>query len=741
MRESFRRGMLVALAVLGTAASVHGQKSNTGGPTSADPHVLSASFGPPGMPRVLYAPSNGDDATFRANLAAAIGGVVDFFNASTGTPSAALLDQYDVVYTWANLAYSDAVLMGDRLAGYVDRGGRVILGAFCTYTSGNSLDGRIMDPAFSPVTSPLGTNLFLESAFGDGGRTCSHNCVDAYTAYYRDELVLQGLGEVDSSFADGEIAVAFRPDKRVWYFNGFTPLDITGDWPAMVRNIIDCGVYQRALVFDDTNNSTARLAAAEVGFAVRVETTGAAFSTQLLTGNYDVAIVESSLNFMPAAIPTAVNTFVANGGRAFLAFWDLDGDAHDPAISQGFRAAFDVSTATTFDMAMEVFPWISDHPHWRNPEFASGLTVDNQTLLDNGDRLVPVPGAYAVGGFVASQTLGQAAILVGNESRTIVNGFMFDNMDPVARVNVARNQMRFLFARSSVLVLESGANHELAARAAERNGLDTTVAISGAEFAVELERSDWDLVVVETPCCSLSSAAETAIVNYINDGGRVVLSYWDLDASATLRPAFGITTTTSISTPMMVRRWTAAHPIFNSPNPVGATIGLSGEDDFFDNGDRMGVAGGAQALAGFTASPTAGEAAIILANSGRTFANGFDYDSMDLCVTLDLIENQIAFLGGGGVPQFKRGDCNTDGNVDVSDPAFLLNFLFVSGPQPGCRDACDLNDDGGVDISDAAYALNYLFVIGSPVPPAPGTSCGVDPTADPLGCASYGACP
>ena len=70
----------------------------------------------------------------------------------------------------------------------------------------------------------------------------------------------------------------------------------------------------------------------------------------------------------------------------------------------------------------------------------------------------------------------------------------------------------------------------------------------------------------------------------------------------------------------------------------------------------------------------------------------------------------------------------------------LLDFVFFAGPM-GCDDAGDGNDDGQIDIADPIYLLNWSF-FGGPAPPVPGPfSCGGDPTADALNCATYPACP
>lgn len=82
--------------------------------------------------------------------------------------------------------------------------------------------------------------------------------------------------------------------------------------------------------------------------------------------------------------------------------------------------------------------------------------------------------------------------------------------------------------------------------------------------------------------------------------------------------------------------------------------------------------------------------------------------------------------------RFIRGDCNGDSELDVSDAIEGLSRLFVSG-LPRCRVACDTNDDGSFDVSDVVRTLGFLFST-TPPPAAPYPDCGLDPTADSLGC-------
>jgi hypothetical protein len=62
----------------------------------------------------------------------------------------------------------------------------------------------------------------------------------------------------------------------------------------------------------------------------------------------------------------------------------------------------------------------------------------------------------------------------------------------------------------------------------------------------------------------------------------------------------------------------------------------------------------------------------------------------------------------------QRGDVTADGVIDASDLVYLLNYLFIHGPEPIPLEAGDANCDGIVDASDVVYLLNYLFIKGPP---------------------------
>ena len=89
-------------------------------------------------------------------------------------------------------------------------------------------------------------------------------------------------------------------------------------------------------------------------------------------------------------------------------------------------------------------------------------------------------------------------------------------------------------------------------------------------------------------------------------------------------------------------------------------------------------------------------------------------------------------------PVFRRGDCNLDETINVSDPSALVTALFLETswkPDLICADGCDINDDGRLDLSDILTLLFYVFNVREITVPQPGPfELGRDPTEDKLGC-------
>lgn len=195
------------------------------------------------------------------------------------------------------------------------------------------------------------------------------------------------------------------------------------------------------------------------------------------------------------------------------------------------------------------------------------------------------------------------------------------------------------------------------AQGAGFGGVDLTPLLTSIGFTVTFEdgtndldvlipSAAWDLVILQVHSSVLLPAEITAIQTYLTGGGKLIMSYWNLDAEPGLQASLGISSTIDFFAPLPITVWDAANPIFNNPNVV---TGLAVIDDNAgdDNGDRMEPAADGTAVAGFVAVDTPNEAAIIIGNGGQSIYHGFAGADVDLTSFLNLIENEaeVFFLG------------------------------------------------------------------------------------------------
>jgi aminopeptidase N len=61
-----------------------------------------------------------------------------------------------------------------------------------------------------------------------------------------------------------------------------------------------------------------------------------------------------------------------------------------------------------------------------------------------------------------------------------------------------------------------------------------------------------------------------------------------------------------------------------------------------------------------------------------------------------------------------RGDINHDGETNVIDVTYLINYLFMGGPEPIPLESGDVNCNGVLNIIDVVYLINYIFIDGPP---------------------------
>lgn len=95
-------------------------------------------------------------------------------------------------------------------------------------------------------------------------------------------------------------------------------------------------------------------------------------------------------------------------------------------------------------------------------------------------------------------------------------------------------------------------------------------------------------------------------------------------------------------------------------------------------------------------------------------------------------------------PQFRRGDANSSGIVDISDAVAILDGVYLGGDAIRCREAADADHNAEVDLTDALVIIEVLFAGNEGVAGVHWNECALDPdpvgSAGDLGCAFYDAC-
>ncbi len=147
----------------------------------------------------------------------------------------------------------------------------------------------------------------------------------------------------------------------------------------------------------------------------------------------------------------------------------------------------------------------------------------------------------------------------------------------------------------------------------------------------------------------------TELDDYVRSGGRLVLSTFDIDGSnsppTTLWDTLGVRWVSDMQQPEPVYRWIPSHPIFTFPDTVGdLTSYLQG---YSDNGDHVAATTGT-AIGGFTNSPVADSAGIVVGNAYQTVLFSFMLDEFrsdqnrdGKLDAVELWENAIVYVAKG----------------------------------------------------------------------------------------------
>lgn len=177
-------------------------------------------------------------------------------------------------------------------------------------------------------------------------------------------------------------------------------------------------------------------------------------------------------------------------------------------------------------------------------------------------------------------------------------------------------------AAQNILVYDENSNHHAAQEALSNLSLPFTLT-GEADFTSTLAGGTWDLVVMDMPSSEPNGAWQSALVAHINAGGAAIHTHWDSGSLDGLPAAFQLTAGGEHET-IAFYSWIGA-PLFTTPQAIPSTFDVF-SDEWGTNGFYLEPAAGATANAGFTVSPTANQAAIVVGYGGRTIFNGFLFD-------------------------------------------------------------------------------------------------------------------
>lgn len=203
----------------------------------------------------------------------------------------------------------------------------------------------------------------------------------------------------------------------------------------------------------------------------------------------------------------------------------------------------------------------------------------------------------------------------------------------------------------SVLVFSDDAVHGWAVAAAAGMGWNVTSA-NQTTFNTLLAQGGWSAIAVDAPSRIPRTGGVvdwSPLTNAILcDGACVVFSTPDLravgPAGSMLLYAFGVSAGSNLTDVRSIRAWDADHAVFHTPNAI--SLPISAVANLWPlAGTRIQPNAGATAVAGFTASPAFGEAAIVIGASGRTIINAQLLDDItDAATAVGLWQNQLSYV-------------------------------------------------------------------------------------------------
>ena len=371
---------------------------------------------------------------------------------------------------------------------------------------------------------------------------------------------------------------------------------------------------------------------------------------------YDVlVIVWPDLNYTTAEY-LAVEEWV-NGGGSILVLGDrtglLGGGPGNTYINMMLQN-FDMSLGTT-DVMNNVLVNPGTHV---TLESCISLSIGLRNYLSVIGDAVTI---WSDGGnsVVAGQEFGQGRAILSADMNIFDNEYIHEAYN----VRFALNALNWLTANDAEILVFTTFNSYMGYKdavslALNDLGVPYQLFITSEYVDDFLDSKSWGLLIVNEVNHALSTGELDELYAYVDAGGKLLMSYYDMDAADThpLWSKLGMEYSSTLSGEPSMYVWDTTHPIFTQPNDHSEANYSSGAY-FADDGDTVTVLDGFTALAGSTASVQDGNAVIVASSTRQTLYNSYlidacrgDEDDSTYMDSQELWENQIVFMTTPPVP-------------------------------------------------------------------------------------------
>ncbi len=369
---------------------------------------------------------------------------------------------------------------------------------------------------------------------------------------------------------------------------------------------------------------------------------------------YDMMIIEwPDLNFTETE-KTVMEDWISNGGSLIL-LGDRSGllgpNRGDLAINYlltkfGMQLsddnALDFVSATPADEHLTL-------------EGCSSLSISYRNYITITDAAVTKIWGYSGIPVVAAQEYGQGRVILFSDMNILDNGRLKETNNARFAVNVANwlsaTTAEVLIYTTSITGAGTNYYRTPVVNALNELGLNFYLTWSSDYLESAIVSNPWSLVIVDEANFDASGAYD-GIIEYIDTGGRIVMSSWGMNyyPDNPLWAQFGVAFSEQWDDDDPAYIWNTTHPIFNMPIDYGALI-LQGSGLYTDDGDKIHVFDNATALAGYSTSESENNSGIVLRNDGQTLFNSYiisglldDFDDSTYIDAFELWLNEIGYM-------------------------------------------------------------------------------------------------